>query len=218
MTAHVQYYTMDVPPTTSSRATLTALYSYLVDGVEAARDMLFAQLDALPPDTAAAEQTYQLLTRILNLHTSRHPAPAALPRDVLEQAITAFPSNTSFLSLYLYGELGRRVQGRVQTLVAEMGRKGDPVGLLWCVWAEGVNASRTFWTKGGAERVRMVLDQGINSAKSVLVVDLTDHPEANTAAALWMLYIDFELIQGRHEAAKQLCYRAVNTLGGCKGW
>lgn len=32
-----------------------------------------------------------------------------------------------------------------------------------------------------------------------------------------MLYIEFEALMGRHQTAKQLCYRAVSMLGGCKG-
>lgn len=39
------------------------------------------------------------------------------------------------------------------------------IGHLWAVWAEAVSAHRTFWDDGGggAERVRMALDKGINS-------------------------------------------------------
>lgn len=34
---------------------------------------------------------------------------------------------------------------------------------------------------------------------------------------LWVSYIEFMCVQGRGEAAKRLCYRAIAHLGGCKG-
>lgn len=33
---------------------------------------------------------------------------------------------------------------------------------------------------------------------------------------LWMSYIEFMSVQGRGDAAKRLCYRAIAHLGGCK--
>lgn len=37
------------------------------------------------------------------------------------------------------------------------------------------------------------------------------------SAALWMLYIEFEMLMGKPAAAKALCYRAIAAVGGCKG-
>ncbi|KIR97247.1 hypothetical protein L804_05429 [Cryptococcus deuterogattii 2001/935-1] len=169
--------------------------------------------ERLGEERAESEESLQLLTRILYHHTTRHSTPPALTRDVLEYALSSFPNNTSFLSQYMYGELGSKVYGRVQRLIAEItsehkdgGVMKGVIGHLWAVWAEAVSAHRTFWDDGGggAERVRMALDKGINS------------PGGRYSAALWMLYIEFEALMGRHQTAKQLCYRAVSTLGGCK--
>ncbi|KIR70905.1 hypothetical protein I310_05317 [Cryptococcus deuterogattii CA1014] len=169
--------------------------------------------ERLGEERAESEESLQLLTRILYHHTTRHSTPPALTRDVLEYALSSFPNNTSFLSQYMYGELGSKVYGRVQRLIAEItsehkdgGVMKGVIGHLWAVWAEAISAHRTFWDDGGggAERVRMALDKGINS------------PGGRYSAALWMLYIEFEALMGRHQTAKQLCYRAVSTLGGCK--
>jgi hypothetical protein len=162
-----QQYGCLTPPLHPSQLVLSSLFSDLTDGIEAARDLVYTQIDQLPPDSYAAEEAYQHLTRLIFLHTSRHPSPAALSRDVLEQAIVAFPNNTSFLSLYLWGEMGAKVYGRVQRLVAQLSRSDGVVGHLWAVWAEGVGSSRTFWD-GGADRVRMALDKAINSSTYVM--------------------------------------------------
>ena len=114
-----------------------------------------------------------------------------------------------FLSLYLFGELGNRVYGRVQKLIYEISASEEAgvVGSLWAVWAEAMSSHRTFWDKGGggAERVRNALDRGINSTSG------------RHSIVLWKLYIEFEVMMGRYAAAKQLCYRAVAAIGGCKG-
>jgi hypothetical protein len=35
--------------------------------------------------------------------------------------------------------------------------------------------------------------------------------------AIWKAYIEFEAMQGRSDAAKQLCYRALGEIGTAKG-
>ncbi|OXG26985.1 hypothetical protein C359_05015 [Cryptococcus neoformans Bt120] len=208
-----QYYHSVLTPLSPSHLLLIALFNYLLDGIDSARDLLLHSSQTYPSSSAGSEESLQLLTKILYHHTTRHPTPPALTRDILEYALSSFPNNTSFLSLYMYGELGGRVYGRVQRLIAEITsehKDGGPmkgiVGHLWAVWAEAVSAHRTFWDDGGggAERVRMALDKGINSTSG------------RYSAALWMLYIEFEALMGRHQTAKQLCYRAVSMLGGCK--
>ncbi|WWC58836.1 uncharacterized protein I303_101380 [Kwoniella dejecticola CBS 10117] len=208
-----QHYSNILSPS-PSQLFLKSLFLYLTDGVEPAQSFLLNHLASLPPSSGEAEQTLQLLTKILYLHSSRHSTPASLARSTLETALASFPNNTAFLSLYLYGELGGRVYGRVQRLVADLtssvrkdqDHSGGLMVHLWAIWAEGVSAHRTFWDKGGtgAERVRLALDKGINS------------PSGKPCAGLWMLYIEFEVLMGRYNSAKQLCYRAVASLGGCK--
>ncbi|WVW82554.1 hypothetical protein I302_104565 [Kwoniella bestiolae CBS 10118] len=205
-----QFYKHLRPSYSPSQLVLKSLFHYLTDGIESARSFLLNQLTSVPPSCGEAEQTLQLLTKILHLHSDRHSAPASLSRDTLELALASFPNNTSFLSLYLYGELGGRVYGRVQRLIAGLTShqaiNGGLVVHLWAIWAEAVSSHRTFWDEcgTGAERVRLALDKGISSSTG------------KYCAALWMLYIEFECLMGRHQTAKQLCYRAVASLGGCK--
>ena len=146
---------------------LAALFQYCSEGVDHALRVIELHKNSLSPGSAEMEQTNQFLCRLLYLHRSQHPTPASIMRDVLEDAISAFPNNTQFLSLYLYGEMSGRIYGRVQSLVSHIvsNRTSTVVGFLWAVWAEAILASRTFWDQGGsgAERVRMVLDKGINA-------------------------------------------------------
>ncbi|WVQ97651.1 hypothetical protein IAU59_004765 [Kwoniella sp. CBS 9459] len=191
-----------------SQLLLGMLFAYLVDGVDSARSLVIETYSKQLPASAEAEESLQLLSKLLYLHASRHPSPPSLSRNTLELALRSFPNNTSFLSLYLHGELGSRVYGRVQRLIADLTSSSEcgTVVHLWAVWAEAVSANRTFWDAGGggAERVRLALDKGVNSTSG------------RYSAPLWMLYIEFETLMGRHQTAKSLCYRAVSTLGGCK--
>lgn len=196
-------------PLETSRLTLAALFAYLTGGIAACGDLIARQLEQLSPTSCSAEETHQLYNKIIHLHSSRHATPAALSRDALETAVKSFPNNTMFLSLYLFGELGNRVYGRVQRLISRISNAGDEgvVGHIWAVWAEAMSAHRTFWDQGGggAERVRNALDKGINSSTG------------RQSVVLWRLYIEFEVLMGRHKSAKNLCYRAVAAIGGCKG-
>jgi hypothetical protein len=207
--AHRQFYINQTWPLTMSALALSTIFAYATDGIDAAMDVIARQLRHLPGDSASAEGAYQLLTRTLCVHTSRHASPAALARGNLETAMEAFPNNTTFLSLYLYGELGNRVYGRVQRLVSKLSNSEDVgvVGHLWAVWAEAMSSHRTFWDRrgGGAERVRTALDKAVNSRAGRYNV------------TLWKLYIEFEGLMRRWKAAKQLCFRAISALGGCKG-
>lgn len=143
----------------------------LTDGIQAVCDNLTAHIAALPTGHPQAEETYQLLTHIIFIHTGRHATPASLARNVLESATTAFPNNTTFLSLFLWGEAGGRVYGRVHSLVTRLTSEDDKEGenaspgavaLLWSVWAEASGAT-AFWN-GGADRVRRALDRGVNTS------------------------------------------------------
>jgi len=164
-----QFYESLRPPHSPAKLLMTGLFAYLVNDIDAARKVIHRHMDLLPVETCAMEEAYQFLCKLLYVHCSRHPAPASLARETLEIAISSYPDNTLLLSLYLWGEMGGRVYGRVQSLVSKLSSaSGDGAGVighLWSVWAEAMSAHRTFWDKGGggAERVRNALDRGINS-------------------------------------------------------
>ncbi|KAL7422893.1 hypothetical protein Q5752_002190 [Cryptotrichosporon argae] len=199
-----QYYGAPLLPLSASRRAVAAYFVATQDGPESARDLLLSVIDALPAGHPQQEETYQLVVRLLHVHVGRHPSPAALTRDVLAAALVAFPNNTAFLSLYLWGEAGGRVYGRMRALVDRLTREdAGVVGALWAAWAEAVGAGRNFYD-GGAERVRRALDRGIYSVAG------------KRSVALWKLYIEFETLVGRPAAAKALVYRAIAAVGGCK--
>ncbi|OCF42136.1 hypothetical protein I317_04107, partial [Kwoniella heveanensis CBS 569] len=205
--AKLHYSTMGIL-TSSSRLLLGMLFAYLTEGIDTARSLVVQAYSQQPPSSVEAEESLQMLSKLLYLHALHHPSPPALSRDTLELALRSFSNNTSFLSLYLYGELGGRVYGRVQRLISDLTSSTEcgTVVHLWAIWAEAVSARRTFWDAGGggAERVRLALDKGVNSAAG------------RYSAPLWMLYIEFESLMGQPRTAKSLCYRAVSALGGCK--
>ncbi|WVF70250.1 hypothetical protein IAT40_005039 [Kwoniella sp. CBS 6097] len=192
----------------SSRLLVGMLFAYLANGIDTARSLVIQTYSQQVHASAEAEESLQMLSKLLHLDASRHSSPPSLSRDTLELALRTFPNNTSFLSLYLFGELGSRVYGRVQRLITDLSSSKDCGTMvhLWAVWAEAVSAHRTFWDAGGggAERVRLALDRGVNSASG------------KHSAPLWMLYIEFETLMDRQQTAKSLCYRAVSALGGCK--
>lgn len=187
---------------------LGALFLVVTEGVEVMREYLLGIVGSLPGDHPRIEETLQLLVKIIFAHNSRHSSPATLMRGVLERAIELYPNNTIFLSLYLWGEGSRRVYGNVHRLTSRLITEDvGIVPLLWAVWAESQGAARTFYDAGGsgAERVRRALNQSVNSAKG------------RQCAGLWLLYIEFEMLMGCPKTAKELCYRAMAAVGGCRG-
>lgn len=202
-----QHYTTTFS-NSSHQLVLGTMFIVLTDGIEATRDRLLSVVDSLPAGHPRIEETLQLLVKTMFVHNGRHSSPASLMRGVLERSIGLCPNNTIFLSLYLWGESSRRVYGNVQRLTSRLITEDHGiVPLLWAVWAESQLASRTFYDEGGsgAERARRALDRSINSAKG------------RQSVGLWLLYIEFEVVMGRLEAAKALCYRAMAAVGGCKG-
>jgi hypothetical protein len=122
-------------------------------------------------DDRDIELAYQLKSRITHVFSSRNTTPASLSREVLTGAITAFPNNTSFLSMFATGEKGGRIHGRVQQMIAQThSEQGTALATqFWVIWAEASLAYRTFWDQGGsgAERVRSALRKAISSTKYV---------------------------------------------------
>jgi hypothetical protein len=102
--ADTQFYSRLPTPCTPSLLSLRVLYAYMADNLDAATRLLLEQSAHLAPESSALEHALQLLVKITHFHRLRHSLPAAIPRSILEQAIDSFPNNTSFLSLYLWGE------------------------------------------------------------------------------------------------------------------
>lgn len=148
--------------------------AYQYKSLDDALSLISMTVEALTTTPVNQEAALQLRAQLVYHHGLRGSLPAKLKRDVLEEAIQLFPNNTQFLSLYLWGETHGRVYGRVRGIVSQLvkvddvGRaKGGVLAFLWGAWAEAKAAGSTFWAhnSNGQERVRALLDRGINSAE-----------------------------------------------------
>jgi hypothetical protein len=82
---------------------------------------------------------------MLYRHTTilRNPTPPSLLRDRLEMAVQDYPSNTIILSMFLQGEKGQGVWGRVRGILGEGGGKDKSVARRAAeVWIAGWERGR----------------------------------------------------------------------------
>lgn len=117
---------------------------------------------------ATEEEAYQFAARLLWTHSQTSHIKPDIIRKFLEQAISSFPNNTLFLSLYLATESHSQIYGRLHRLIEEdvLGKRDAAVTtLLWAAWAEGQMNGQGIWANGSssAERVRRVFDKALES-------------------------------------------------------
>ncbi|KAJ9104523.1 hypothetical protein QFC21_002019 [Naganishia friedmannii] len=160
-------------PDLSSRASVVLHYLFLYFSMDFDKAFQAVQVHAasLPAGSSEQEEVLQVGAKIMYRHAQSHIVKADVQRAFLEYAITLFPSNTIFLSLYFANESGTKVYGRLQRLLYEIVLldKDESAGsYLWSVWAEAISARRTFWEEGGrgAERVRAMYEKAISSKTS----------------------------------------------------
>ena len=99
-------------------------------------ELKYKQLD----QTEIHEKLLMTKSRLSFLHTSTSRAyQASTMRDILQKAITLFPNNTAFLSLYTWNEARTKLDNRVRTILHEVVLKdGEETTLRWvfAIWAE----------------------------------------------------------------------------------
>ncbi|KAJ9111443.1 hypothetical protein QFC19_001212 [Naganishia cerealis] len=163
-------------PDSTNRANVVLHYLFLYVSMEFDKAFQAVQVHAasLPAGSAEQEEVLQLGAKIMYRHAQDHVVKADVQRSFLEYAISLFPSNTMFLSLYFANENGARVYGRLQRLLYEtvLLDKDESAGsYLWAVWAEATAARRTVWANGGtgAPRVRAMYEKAISSKTYVWV-------------------------------------------------
>lgn len=135
------------PPSTTRNSTnlvfLSGLFEYLVGGLQSACDSYDRHLAFDTMSAAEKEELYLQYADLLYRHASS-PHSTFQPvqiRTVLEQAIKAFPSNTTLLAYYAATESRMRYQNRVRKVLDDVvlsptaGAKG-PNGFLFAIWAE----------------------------------------------------------------------------------
>ncbi|CED84838.1 Uncharacterized conserved protein [Phaffia rhodozyma] len=183
---------------------LSALFEYLTIGLEAAADVFERHLDSsLMMSALEKEEIYLLYTDLLYKHTlTPSPYRPALIRSVLERAITIFPHNTSFLSLYALTEMRLKFYNRARKMLETTvlsGRVedggGDVNGWLFAIWLE------LSMTKGrhNEHAVRRLFERAF------------DKPGINSSVTLWRLAINHEILLGQGSRGKALFFRAINA-------
>ncbi|KAG6878633.1 hypothetical protein C0993_001156 [Termitomyces sp. T159_Od127] len=121
-------------------------------------------------------------------------APSVL-RQRVEKAMEEYPSNSIILGLFLEGERGQGVWGRVRMVLGESSSKAKDVARrVEEVWIAGWDKGR--WS-GEIERTRSGLANAIESERT------------RASYILWRIYIELEIRTGELQHAKKLLFRAI---------
>ncbi|KAJ6574984.1 NRDE-2, necessary for RNA interference-domain-containing protein [Mycena capillaripes] len=143
-----------------------------------------------------------ILSQLLMLYRHgavlRNPTPPVLLRERVEKAIKLYPSNSVLLGVFLEGEKGQGVWGKVRAMLGEgLGVEKGVLRRIEEVWIAGWDKSR--W-EAEVERTRSGLAAAVDSERT------------RQSAILWRIFIEFEIRTGQLNRAKKLLFRA---LGDC---
>ncbi|KAG6818044.1 hypothetical protein H0H87_009199 [Tephrocybe sp. NHM501043] len=125
----------------------------------------------------------------------KNPIPPAVLRHRVEKAMEEYPSNSIILGLFLEGERGQGMWGRVREILGESAtKKKDLARRVEEVWIAG-------WEKGRwmekVERTRSGLAAAVDTERT------------KASHVLWRIYIEFEIQAGQLQRAKRLLFRAI---------
>jgi nuclear exosome regulator NRDE2 len=186
-------------------AFLSVLLEYLSSNLESAIRKCKQVLEVLHSKeltgTVTHERILLSISKILYWHT-KHEGwyRASTLRDFWFDAISTFPNNTAFLSLFTWNEANARIDGRVRKLLASMEKTSTVDVWIFNVWAE-ISLERGHVSEFG---IRSIFEKALES-------------DANRSVVLWLLYIDFEVRFGKALRAKELVFRAIRQCPWAKG-
>ncbi|KAF8167773.1 NRDE-2, necessary for RNA interference-domain-containing protein [Crassisporium funariophilum] len=125
----------------------------------------------------------------------KRPMPPAILRERSGHAIEAYPSNSIIIGVFLEGEKGQGVWGKVRNILGgNDGKAKDVARRIEEVWIAG-------WQKGGwsgeVERTR----NGLATA--------VEHERTRASSVIWRFYIEFEIRMRKLQQAKKLLFRAI---------
>ncbi|KAG6832297.1 hypothetical protein H0H92_003530 [Tricholoma furcatifolium] len=123
----------------------------------------------------------------------KNPMPPAVLRQRVEKAMEEYPTNSIILGLFLEGERGQGVWGRVRGILGEReGKMKDVMRRVEEVWIGG-------WAQrsGEVERARNSLAVAVETERT------------RGSYVLWRIYIELEIRTGRLVQAKKLLFRAI---------
>ncbi|KAG5647613.1 hypothetical protein DXG03_008966 [Asterophora parasitica] len=125
----------------------------------------------------------------------KNPMPPAVLRQRVEKALDEYPSNSIVLGLFLEGERGQGVWGRVRGELGESGGKAKDVARrVEEVWIAG-------WERGRWHTE-------IERTRSGLAVAI-ENERTRASHVIWRIYIEFEIRAGQLQLAKKLVFRAI---------
>ncbi|KAJ7487463.1 NRDE-2, necessary for RNA interference-domain-containing protein [Mycena galericulata] len=138
----------------------------------------------------------QLLMLYRHATVLKNPTPPALLRGRVEESLKLYPSNSVLLGLFLEGEKGQGVWGKVRAMLGENagGTEKDVLRRIQEVWIAG-------WDKGRWEAE-------VERTRSGLVAAL-DSERTRRSATMWRIFIEFEIQVGELNRAKKLLFRAI---------
>ncbi|PPQ62959.1 hypothetical protein CVT24_006065 [Panaeolus cyanescens] len=127
--------------------------------------------------------------------TLKNPMPPSILRERARTSLERYPDNTIILAVFLEGEKGQGVWGRMRAMLGDNERKGKSVSRrITEVWIAGWDKTR--WMSE-IERTRAGLSVAV------------DHERTRGSAVIWRIYIELEIRLNELERAKGLLYRAI---------
>ncbi|KAJ3569428.1 hypothetical protein NP233_g5061 [Leucocoprinus birnbaumii] len=136
----------------------------------------------------------------------KNPMPPMILRDRVSVALEAYPSNSVILGIFLEGEKGQGVWGKVRGILGDnevdIGKVKDVARRIEEVWIAGWEKGR--W-RGEIERTRSGLSGAVESERT------------RASPIIWRIYLEFEIRAGDLKRAKKLLYRAIGECPFCKG-
>ncbi|KAF5385316.1 hypothetical protein D9615_001411 [Tricholomella constricta] len=125
----------------------------------------------------------------------KNPMPPSVLRQRVEKAFDEYPSNSVILGLFLEGERGHGVWGRVRGALGESGGKAKNVARrVEEVWMAGWERGR--WS-AELERTRSGLAGAVENERT------------RASHVIWRIYIELEIRAGQLQRAKKLLFRAI---------
>ncbi|KAJ7293452.1 NRDE-2, necessary for RNA interference-domain-containing protein [Mycena rebaudengoi] len=173
---------------------LRALLELLTSGPMTSLDIF----DAHVPTAGSVQHESLTVAALLMLYryavVLKHPTPPALLRERVEQAIGLYPSNSVLLGLFLEGQKGQGVWGKVRTILGEGGVEKDVLRRIEEVWIAGWDKGR--W-EAEIERTRSGLAAAVESERT------------RGSPIIWRIFVEFEIRSGQLQRAKKMLFRAI---------
>lgn len=150
----------------------------------------------------------------------KKPVKSALLRERVEAALELYPSNSIIIGLFLEGEKGQGVWGRVRAALGDsLGKEKGVFRKVEEVWIANWEKGR--W-EGEIERIRSGLTIAVDNDRSVIQPhffgrSLISAHRTKGSYILWRIFLEFEIRAGQLHRAKKLLFRAIGECPLNKG-